>query len=191
MRSLPLAVVTAGVLLAGCAGASPRMSEEPPPPWKSSDGAVEVTGAPDAGGVLSFRNCPTLDEARAAVPAITEGPDANAVRFKSMVLQCSYGLPGRDVQGRPAGIAILVFDASLDGETTFAWTLDGDEGSPTPIDDLGDSAYWTAGRGSAELWVNAGRFGLHLLNTGVDASSVREIADLARAAVGALERPPR
>ena len=182
-------VLTAGALLAGCAGLVPTPPDEAP--WKGSDGGVVVTAAPDAGGVLSFRNCPTLEEARAAIPAISAGPDANAVPFKSMILQCSYALPGRDPEGHPAGVSILVFDAAFEGATTFEWTYDADIGSPTPIDGLGDAASWTAGRGPVEVWVETGRFGLHLLHTSPDGIDVGQLAALARAGVDALARPPR
>ena len=178
-----------GTILAACAGLAPS-SRGDEAPWKTSGGEV-VTAAPDAGGVLSFRNCPTLDEARAAMSAITGGPDANGVPFKSMVLQCSYSLPGRDAQGRPAGVSILVFDAVAEGRETWDWSLGGEFGSPEPVSDLGESAFVTMHNGEREVWVNAGRFGLHVLGPGPSDLELDQVLALAKHAVEGLGRPPR
>jgi hypothetical protein len=175
--------------LAACTVAAPGPVDDAP--WKGSGDVEVITAAPDAGGVLSFRNCPTLAEARGAMPAITAGPEANAVPFKTMVLQCSYTLPGRDVQGSASGISILVFDAEADGRTAWVWDPDADAGSRTAIPDLGDRAFATAGRGRLELWVDAGRFGLHLLHTSQDELPLEEMNALARAALTGSERPAR
>ncbi|HEX5825946.1 MAG TPA: hypothetical protein VFY23_00370 [Candidatus Limnocylindrales bacterium] len=188
MRRAPTIALVC-LLAAGCTAAVAPADEAPS--WKDVEGGVEITAAPDAGGVLSSRNCPTLEEAHAAVPAIADGPDPNAVPFKSMVLQCSYEVPGIDTEGHPAGVSVLVFDGEAEGRSAFEWTLDPDMGSPTPIEGLGDAAWWTAGRGGVEVWVNDGRFGLHLLHTSGDALGVEELAALGRASVAALERPPR
>jgi hypothetical protein len=180
-------VIVAGCLLAACTRvASPPAGDEAP--WKTSGGEV-ITAAPDAGGVLSFRNCPTLAEATTAMPAITGGPDANAVPFKSMVLQCSYTLPGSDEQGRPAGISILIFDAHYEGQDAWVWDLGGELGSPEPGSDLGDEAFVTMRGGEREVWVNAERFGLHLL--GPTTLDLDEVLGLARLAVAGLERRAR
>jgi hypothetical protein len=178
-----------GAIFAGCAGLTPAPTVDEAP-WKTSGGEV-ITAAPDAGGVLSFRNCPTLDEARAAMPAVTGGPDANGVPFKSMVLQCSYTLPGNDVQGRPAGISILVFDATAEGGETWGWTLGEEFGSPEPVSDLGESAFVTWRNGEREVWVNAGRFGFHVLSPGPSDLQLDQVLALARVAVEGLARPPR
>ena len=180
-----IAAVVVGV--SACAESLPTpVGDEAP--WKTS-GGVAITAAPDAGGILSFRNCPTLAEATAAMPAVMGGPEANAVPYKSMVLQCSYALPGRDAQGNPAGISILIFDAVSEGRASWVWTLGGELGSPAPVSGLGDSAYVTTHDGGRDVWVEAGRFGLHLLGpTGLESS---EVLGLARAAVVGLGRPPR
>jgi hypothetical protein len=187
LSRIPLTIAV--ILVMGCSGSPVGPGDEAP--WKASDGGVVITAAPDAGGLLSFRNCPTLDEATHAMPSITAGPDANAVPFKSMVLQCSYALPGRDVQQRPAGISILVFDALAEGRPTWEWVVDGDPARRTAIADLGDQAFATNDRGPTEVWVNAGRFGLHLLHTSEADLPVSAMAALARAALDGLQRPPR
>lgn len=178
------------VALVGCGAAvNPRPSDDAP--WKGSASAVTVTPAPDAGGVLSFRNCPTLGEARAAMPAITDGPNANAVPFKTMVLQCRYGLPDRDAQGRPAEIDVLVFDSIEDGRATWRWELERDWGSPTVLPDLGEEAFATHGSGQWDVWVSDGRFGLHLLHTSRHDLGLDQMRALAAATLVGLDRPAR
>ena len=129
--------------------------------------------------------------ARAAVPAITDGPNANAVPFKTMVLQCRYGLPDPDVHRGSAVIDVLVFDSVEDGRTTWKWELESDWGSPTVLPDLGDEAFATHGSGQWDVWVAHGRFGLHLLHTSHHDLALDPLAALARAAVVGLSRPPR
>ena len=106
-----------------------------------------------------------------------------------MVLQCSYALPGRDAEGHPAGISILVFDAAWEGKPTWDWALGDEFGSPQPVADLGDAATVTIRGGGRDVWVSSGRFGLHLLGPGE--LELSEVLDLARAAVAGLARPPR
>ena len=177
------------MLAAGCVVSSPGQSVDEAP-WKQMDGEA-ITGAPDAGGELSFRNCPTLAEAQDAIPAITGGPDANAVPFKSMVLQCSYALPGRDLEGHVAGISVLVFDARADGADAWAWELDADMGSQTAIPELGDVAVATSRAGRWDVWVSADRFGIHILHTSPADLALGDLTELARRALDALERPAR
>ena len=83
--SVIAAVLVIAGLLAGCSTSGPGADT----PSRKVGASVEViTAAPDAGGPLSYRNCPTLAEAKAAVPGLTSGPDANGVPFKNMILQC-------------------------------------------------------------------------------------------------------
>jgi hypothetical protein len=177
--------------LAGCGATAIPSASDDTAWWKASASVETVTAAPDAGGVLSYRNCPTLDEARAALPAIVDGPDANGVPFKSMVLQCSYRLPGSDISGRPAGVGLLVFDAVAEGRTAWDWTLDGDSGTPTAIPALGDRGFATHAIDRWDVWVSASRFGIHLSHTSRDDLALDPLAGLARAAVVGLDRPPR
>jgi hypothetical protein len=141
--------------------------------------------------VLSFRNCPTLAEAQTALPSIVEGPEANGVPYKSMVLQCGYRLPGSDASGRPAGVGILVFDAVAEGRSMWTWTLEGDWGPPTVVPGLGDEAFATHGEDRWDVWVGVGRFGIHASHTSRDDLALESLAALARTAVVALARPPR
>lgn len=180
------------LIAAGCATRpAPGAGDPDIPPWKASASVVVMTAAPDAGGVLSFRNCPTLAEARAAMPSIIDGPDANAVPFKTMVLQCGYGLPGFDVSGRPAGVGVLVFDAMTEGRTAWTWTLQDDWGPTTAIPNLGDRAFATHSKPGWDVWVEAGRFGLHLSHTTRVEIALEPLVALARATVVGLDRPPR
>lgn len=175
-----------GILLAGCAD---WMGTPPPLPPKDNGGGEVITAAPDAGGVLSFRNCPTLAEATAAMPAITGGPDANGVAFKSMVLQCSYTVPGRDVRGNELGMTILVFDAAFESLAVWHWQVGSEFGERAPVAGLGDTAFLTVGDGERHVWVDAGRFGLHLMGSSQLVEA--EVVALAKAAVEGLKRPPR
>ena len=193
MRRTPLVavVLVIGGLLAGCGLLSSSPATENPP-LKDSASAEVVTAAPDAGGPLSFRNCPTLTEARAAVPDLTSGPDANAVPFKTMVLQCSYAMDERDVQGRPAGIGILVFDASVEG--VHLWDLartDSDFGNATDIPGLAEAAFVTGTSGHNDLWVVQGPYGFHMSHTRRGEISFDQMVALARAMLTGLARPPR
>jgi hypothetical protein len=186
--ALPLMV---GVLAAGCGVISPR-PEEDVPPWKEGASAEVVTAAPDAGGPLSFRNCPTLAEARAAVPMLTTGPDANAVPFKTMLLQCGYGMGERDVQGRPAGIGILVFDASAEGDHLWD-TVRSDPTSADPVDipGIADVAFATGDPGHNDVWVVHGDYGFHMSHTRRGDIPLDGLVALAQAMLTGLARPPR
>ena len=180
-----------GGLLAGCIGALTNPTNDTPS-WKVDASVEVVTAAPDAGGPLSFRNCPTLPEARAAVPVLTSGPDANGVRFKTMVLQCSYGMDDRDVQGRPAGIGILVFDAA--GEGVHLWdSVRTDPGFPNPTDIPGfaDVAFSTGTPGHVDIWVVDGSYGFHMGHTRRSEIPDDQMVALARSMLTGLTRPPR
>ena len=176
--------------VAGCGS----LSSTPPDaaPWKDGASAETITAAPDAGGPLSFRNCPTLAEASAAVPTLTSGPDANGVPFKTMVLQCTYDTDERDVQGRPAGIGILVFDASAEG--VHLWDSvrsDPTFPSPTDIAGLADVAFATGTSGYDDVWVVQGGYGFHMLHTRQGGFPSDQLVALARAMLAGLERAPR
>ena len=180
-----------GGLLAGCGALAPEKGE-PDPPWKEGASVEVITAAPDAGGPLSFRNCPTLAEAQAAVPSLVTGPDANAVPYKTMILQCSWDVAVLDVQGRPAGIGILVFDASAEG--VHLWdTARTDSTFPnaTDIPDLAEVAFGTGTSGFDELWVVQGDFGFHMPHTRRGGFPPDQMVALARAMLVGLERPPR
>ena len=177
--------------LAGCGALTPG-GQEDLAPWKDDASSTVITAAPDAGGLLSFRNCPTLEEARAAVPDLISGPDANAVPYKTMVLQCSYDVEELGVQGRPAGIGILVFDASVEGPSLWD-SVRTDPGFPDPteIPGLADVAILTGSEGHNDLWVVQGRFGFHMFHTRPSGFPPDQLVALARAMLVALERPPR
>jgi hypothetical protein len=186
------ALLTSVVFLAGCAGVLPPPSPEMAP-WSTGAGVVIVTSAPDAGGPLSYRNCPTLAEARAAIPALAQGPDANAVPFKTMVLQCIYSMNEPDIQGRPAGVDILVFDASADGSGDHLWdSVRTDPGfsNPTDVPGLAEIAFATGTAGSHEMWIVQGRYGLHIY-TPQGGIPLDQMVALARAMLAGLARAPR
>jgi hypothetical protein len=193
MRRTPviaLLLVIAG-LVAGCAAISSDPADDAAP-WKDGASTEVITAAPDAGGPLSFRNCPTLDEVRAAVPAVTSGPDANGVPFKTMVLQCSYAMNERGAQGGQAGIGILVFDASAEGRRLWD-SVRSDPAFPNAIDipGLADVAFATGPVGHHDLWVVQGTYGFHMRHSRLGGMPTDEMVALARAMITGLGRPPR
>lgn len=189
-----LTLFAALVVLAGCAGCSRIVAppSDDTPPWKVGASVITITAAPDAGGPLSFRNCPTLAEAKAAVPGLTGGPDANGVPFKTMVLQCSYGFDEPDVQGRRAGIGILIFDVSAEGIHLWDSTrTDANNPNPTDIPGLADVAFATGRSGQNDLWVAQGAWGFHMSHTRQGGVPLDQLVALARAMLTGLGRPPR
>ncbi len=183
-------VLVIGGSLVGCTSMSGPADDIPS--WKVGASAQVITAAPDAGGLLSYRNCPTLAEAKAAVPGLTSGPDANGVPFKTMILQCSYGMDERDIQGRPAGVGILVFDASAEG--VHLWDsvrTDPDRANATDIPGLADVAFATGTTGHQDVWVVQGPFGFHMDHTRRGEIPIDEMVALARSMLTGLARPPR
>ena len=183
------AVLVIAGLLAGCSTSGPGADT---PSWKVGASVEVITAAPDAGGPLSYRNCPTLAEAKAAVPGLTSGPDANGVPFKNMILQCSYGMDERDIQGRPAGIGILVFDAASEG--VHLWDSvrsDPDSPNATDIPGLADVAFATGTAGHHDVWVVQGPFGFHMDHTRRGEIPIDQMVALARSMLTGLARPPR
>ena len=183
--------LTVVALLSGCSSQRPQAADDSAP-WKVGASVVVITAAPDAGGALSYRNCPTLPEASAAVPGLVWGPDANAVPFKTMILQCSYGTTERDVQGHWAGIDILVFDASAEG--THLWdSVRSDPGFPNPTDipGLAEVAFTTGLPGHYDLWVVQGGYGFHMSHLRPSGIPVDQMVALARAMLTGLGREPR
>jgi hypothetical protein len=191
MRPIPVVtvLVVAGALAAGCVSSPPGNDV---PPWKVGASGEVTTAAPDAGGLLSVRNCPALTEAIAAVPVLTTGPDANAVPHKTMVLQCSYSMPEQDVRGRQAGILISVFDASAEG--VHLWDADRtDPAFPnaTDLPALAEVAFTTGTTGHNDVWVVEGRYGFHISHTRQGEIPVDHLVALARAMLAGLKRAPR
>lgn len=190
MRRTPVIglVFVIGGLLAGCASLRSQPTDDTS--GKVLGSSVVTTAAPEAGGPLSVTNCPTLAEAAAAVPVLVVGPDANAVPFKTMVLQCSYTMNERDVLGRPAGIAILVFDASAEG--VHLWDpvrTDPNFPNPTDIPGLADVAFTTGVSGHYDLWVvQGGGYGFHMIHLGQSGISLDQMVALARAMLTGLSR---
>jgi hypothetical protein len=190
-KVLALAIVT--LVLAGCAWTLPQPSAETPSWDFGASGVVIITAAPDAGGPpLSYRNCPTLAEAKAAMPALVGGPDANAVPFKMMVLQCIYTINELDVPGRPAGIDILIFDASAEGNQLWD-SVRTDPGFPnaTDIPGLADVAFATGASGHNDVWVVQGGYGFHMYHTRQNGIPLDQMVALARAMLTGLGRAPR
>ena len=186
---IALALVTVGVL-AGC-GAPSRPADDTAP-WKAGASTETITAAPDAGGPLSFRNCPTLAEAKAAVPTLTSGPDADGVPFKTMVLQCGYAMDERDAQGRQAGIGILVFEASAEGDQLWD-SVRTDPSFPNAADipGLAAVAFATGPPGHNDIWVVQGGYGFHMSHSRQGDIPADQLVALARAMLTGLARPPR
>ena len=193
MRRTPLIAVLLiiGGLLAGCGFLSSNPAADTPP-WKVGASAEVITAAPDAGGPLSYRNCPTLAEVKAAVPILTSGPDANGVPFKTMILQCSYGIDERDVQGRPAGIGILVFDASAEGVHLWdSLRTEPNVANLIDIPGLAEVAFVTGTSGHNDVWVVQRPYGFHMSHTRREVIPTDEMVALARTMLTGLARPPR
>jgi hypothetical protein len=188
-RLLGLAVLA--LALAGCAASTPT---DETAPWKD-DGSVEfITDAPDAGGALSFRNCPTFAEAQAAVPDLIEGPYANAVPFKTVVLQCIYTIEGTGVEGGPATIDIMIFDAAADGRGLQLWNearTDSANPDPTDIPGLADVAFSTGSSGHNDVWVVQGGYGFHLSHSRQAEVPLDQLVALSRSMLTGLTRAPR
>lgn len=177
-------------LLGACAG--PPGASEDIPSWKAGASVEVITAAPDAGGPLSWRNCPTLSEARAAVPIIASGPDANGVPFKTMILQCGYGLNEPGVGGGQAAIWILVFDASAMGASLWA-SVRTDPAFPnaTDIAGLAEVAFSTGSAGHYDLWVVHDAYGFHMYQLRQGPIPLDQMVALARAMLTGLARLPR
>lgn len=176
-------------MLAGCSTSGPGVDTAS---WKVGASVEVITAPPDAGGLLSYRNCPTLTEAKAAVPGLTSGPDANGVPFKTMILQCSYAMDERDIQGRPAGIGTLVFEATAEG--VHLWDsvrTDPDRANATDIAGLANVAFATGTAGHNDVWVVQGLFGFHMGHTRRGEIPIDEMVALARSVLTGLARPPR
>ncbi|HEX9093621.1 MAG TPA: hypothetical protein VF902_06515 [Coriobacteriia bacterium] len=193
-RFVIVLVIVSGVL-AACSSFAPQpgaQRADDTPPWKIGASGVVVTAAPDAGGPLSFRNCPTLPEARAIVATLVSGPDANAVPFKTMVLTCNYTFDELDVQGRPAAISILVFDASAEGARLWESVMT-DPQFPNPVDvpGIADVAFSTGAAGQNDLWVVQEAYGLHMYHTRPRGVPLEQMAGLARAMLTGLSRAAR
>jgi hypothetical protein len=190
------AVIALMVVIGGLAAGCGLLSSSPADanlPSKEDASAELITAAPDAGGPLSFRNCPTLAEARAAMPTLVQGPDANAVPFKTMVLQCVYSMTEPFLPGQPAGVDILVFDASADGSGNHLWDsvrTDPDFPNATDVPGLAEFAFTTGTPGQYDLWVVKGRYGFHMYSRQGGISTDQMVA-LARAMLAGLGRPPR
>jgi len=190
-KVLTLAIVT--LVLAGCAWTLPQPSAYTPSWDFGASGVVIITAAPDAGGPLSYSNCPTLAEAKAAIPALVGGPDANAVPFKTMVLQCVYTINELDVPGRTAGIEILIFDASAEGNQLWdsVRTDPGNFPNATDIPGLAGVAFATGTTGHNDVWVVQGGYGFHMSHTRQNGIPLDQMVALARAMLTGLGRAPR
>jgi hypothetical protein len=177
------AVFAAACIVAGCSflGNTPSATVGP--------SAVAGTTAPGATSELLPTNCPTLPEARAAVPNLVNGPNADAVPIRTIILQCTYTMPEVDAHGDPAEILILVYDASVDG--THFWDLPRDDPgfpNPTDIPGLAQVAFATGASGQYELWVVQGRYGFHVGQSRIGGVPLDQMVAMARAMLVGLAR---
>jgi hypothetical protein len=160
--------------------------------WKDQGAGVSIGAAPDAGGPLSAANCPTLDEANAAVPEIDGVGELNAVPFKNMILQCSYTTRGLDRSGHRAGVGILVFDTEGLGRDMWAGVrTEPDRPDLVEIPELDAAAFATGEPGHEAVWVATDEWALHMSNTATGGVPLDQMTALARATLAALQRPPR
>ena len=182
-----LSVATAAVMLAGCGRFMPQDPNDAP--WKTGGSTVVETQS--ANGPLAPA-CPTLAEARTAVPALVKGPDINTTVFKNMVLQCGYEFADNDVQGRPAGIGILVFDASAEGKTMWdSVKTDPSWGAIVDIPSLGDVAdvaFASGTSGHNDGWVVKGTYAFHMSHLRQSGVPLDQLVALARAMLAGLAR---
>lgn len=172
--------------LAGCGTTAGPIPTDPPATPEGTPPA-EITPVPADGSLANA--CPSLEQAKAAVPALVSGPDVNTEPFKTMVLQCGYGTNELDVQGRQAGIGILVFDASAEG--VHLWDSSRtDPGFPNPTDvpDLAEVAFVTGMPGHYDLWVVQGKYGFHMSHLVQSGIPLDQMVALGRAMVAGLGR---
>lgn len=186
-----IALLAVGGFVAGCVSLPPKPADDVPP-WKVGASGEVSTAAPDAGGPLSFRNCPTLAEASAAIPVLVAGPDANAVPYKTTMLTCSYGLDELDMEGHRATVLVSVLDASVEGPRMWD-RIRTDPAFPnaTDLPDLADVAFTTGTSGHHDVWVVEGDHGVHIRHDRVGDIPLDQMVTLARAVLDGLDRAPR
>jgi hypothetical protein len=173
----------AGLFLAS-AGCAAALSHTPPPAGKP--------GAYGSSGVASptVTGCPiTLAEAHAAVPKLISGPGIG-LTFKNETADCSFASSELDVQGRPAGILILVFDAQ--GAGRHMWDsarTDPNFPNRTPVSGVGDDAFVTGATRFTDLFAVKGQVALHISTLLPGGLSATQFGELARAAFARLDDP--
>ena len=190
LRGFPPAVIVvaavAALVLASCGWFLP----DPNVPTETGVGpVVEIT--PSADGPLAVA-CPTLAEARAAVPGIERGPDINTAPFKTMVLQCIYQSAGSGIPGGTAGIDILVFDASAEGKTMWD-SVKTEPAFPNAADipslaDVADVAFSTGTLGHYDVWVVRGKYAFHMYHVQPGMVALDQMVALSRAMLAGLVR---
>jgi hypothetical protein len=175
-------VLAPAILVAGCGRLQAQPSDVAP--WKGGGSVEEVTASAD--GPLAVA-CPTLARAQAAVPGLAAGPEVNTTPFKTMVLQCGWSFAEPDAQLRPAGIGILVFDASAEG--VHLWDsvrADPSFGNSEDIPGLGEVGFATGAPGHQDVWVVQGSYGFHMSHTRQAGVPLAQLAGLARAMLAGL-----
>lgn len=181
----------AAVLVAGCglidrpAGKDSGIDTSP-----DASAPAEVETASASGPLAAA--CPSLSDAKAAVPAITTGPDINTTPFKTMVLQCVYELSGIDLTLRQAGIGILVFETSEQGVGIWD-SVRTDPAFPNPIDlpaleDVAQVAFATGAAGHNDVWVVQGPYAIHMSSNGRDGVPLDQMSVLARLTLAGLAK---
>ena len=179
-------LAVAAAVLAGCGATSNTSPTEPPanPEPTQGDSITPVPAEWSLGNA-----CPTLDQAKAAIPVVVSGPEVNTEPFKTMVLQCNYGMDELDVSGRQAGIGILVFDASAEGVQLWG-SVRTDPGFPNPVDipDLAEVAFATGTPDHNDIWVVQGPYGFHMSHLRQGGIPLDQMVALAKAMVAGLSR---
>ena len=131
--------------------------------------------------------CPlTFAEAQAAIPSLVSGPEIN-LPFKNVTASCTFATAQMDVQGRPAGFGILVFDAQ--GTGSHMWdSARSDPNFPnmTAVPGLGDDAFVTGTPHFTDLFAVQGQVALHISTLLPDGLTVEQFSALARSAFGRL-----
>lgn len=108
--------------------------------------------------------------------------------FKNVTADCSFASAELDVQGRPAGVLILVFDAQ--GAGRHMWDsarADPNFPNPTAIPGLGDDAFVTGAGRLTELFAVQGQVALHISTLLAKGLTTEQFAALARAAFARLQ----
>lgn len=150
-------------------------------------------GEPSAVGSTSVESpsaagCPiTFAEAQAAIPSLVSGPEIN-LPFKNVTASCTFATAQMDVQGRPAGFGILVFDAQ--GTGSHMWdSARSDPNFPnmTAVPGLGDDAFVTGTPHFTDLFAVQGQVALHISTLLPDGLTVEQFSALARSAFGRLK----
>lgn len=101
--------------------------------------------------------------------------------FKNVTADCSFSATELDVQGRPAGILILVFDAQ--GAGRHMWDnarTDPNFPNLTTVAGVGDDAFVTGATRFTDLFAVQGQVALHISTLLAGGLSAKQFGELAK-----------